>query len=422
MDPITAVGLAASIVQLITAAGKTAQCVNEIVEAPKELLDFAQEASNLLSLLYHLRNRVQESQGQDGPWVDSMAALGGKDGLLDQLRVALTRVADKLAGAKRFGRRMLWPLYKNDILAILARIERLKTDINRALQSNVESMVRIISKDTSSLPGLSQGISGIQASIDKQTSQKIIEWLSPISFSAIQKETLQKRENGTSTWILEDPRFKEWSVGSGGVLCCQGIPGSGKTILASVVTDHLQGLYSMSEDTQVACVFCRHNERDLQSPVNMIASLWRQLVSPRKPLSSDVRETYTMNQDQGTRPSLDEVFGLLEAEVKRQCKVFMIVDALDEYSPEQGSRQILTEKLGKLRPKVDFMITSRNFEDDLAKEYSFHGIQISAREQDIHKYVTGRIQREKNLRGHVLRDKELMAAISKTIINRSKGM
>ncbi|KAL8792138.1 MAG: hypothetical protein Q9195_005234 [Heterodermia aff. obscurata] len=427
MDPITAVGLAASVVQLIAAAGQIAQCVNDIVEAPKELLAFAEEASNMLSLLYRLKNRVQEVKDQNGPGVDRLTTLGGNNRLLDQLSVALKRIADKLAGAKRIGKRVLWRLHKKEILEILATMERLKSLINIALQDNVESMVRTILRDTSSVPGLSQGISGIKASIDEQASQaeadhnrRIIEWLSPLSFSAIQKDTLQKRENGTSTWILEDPRFKQWSVGGGGVLCCQGIPGSGKTIIASVVTNHLTHLYSESEDTKVACVYCRHNEKDLQSPANMIASLWRQLVSPRKPLSRDVRETYITNQDQGTRPTLDEVFGLLEAEVKQLSKVFMIVDALDEYSPEPGFRQVLTEKLAKLRPEAHVMITSRNFEDDLAEEYSSHGVQISAREKDLHIYVTGRTQRE--LRRHVLRDKELMAAISEKIIDRAKGM
>ena len=429
MDPISAVGLSASIIQLTRAFAQIVQYVNDVVEAPKELLDFAQEASHLLSLLCRLRNRVQDAHGQTGPWADSVAALGGRDGILEQLKGALTRVADKLAGARKFGKRMLWPLYKKDILATFAGMERLKTLINLALQDNVNLMVRAITSNTANLPALSQVVSSIKASIEEQASQaevdqsrRIVEWLSPLNFSAAHMETLQKREQGTATWILEDKRFKEWFIADGGVLCCEGIPGSGKTILTSVVTDHIQRLFSGAEDVRVACIYCRHNEIDSQRPTEMIASLWRQVIDLKRPLSRHVRELCTMNQNQGTRPTLDSVFALLQAEVKHRSKVYIIVDALDEYSAEEGFRHTLIEKLGELRPKPNLMITSRNFEDDLAAQYNSHGIKIGAKEQDLNKYITGRIQREERLRRHMRRDTGLTALISRTIIDRAKDM
>ena len=172
MNPIS---LRLFIVQLITTAVKIVQCINEIVEASKQLLDFAQKASNLFSLLYHLRSKVQEIQNQDEPCLNSATTLSDKYELLNQLTVAFKDVANKLAKIKKFDRTLLWPLYKKNILAILARIKRLKMNIDRVLQDNVESIILTISKNTFSLPDLSQRISDIQTFNDKETSQNIIE-------------------------------------------------------------------------------------------------------------------------------------------------------------------------------------------------------------------------------------------------------
>ena len=48
MDPVTVIDLAASIVQLITTTTQTVQYVNQIKNAPKEVGEFGQEASNVL--------------------------------------------------------------------------------------------------------------------------------------------------------------------------------------------------------------------------------------------------------------------------------------------------------------------------------------------------------------------------------------
>ena len=67
MDPVTAIGLAASIVQLITTTTQTVQYVNQIKNAPKEVGEFGQEASNVLILLWRLRARVDEAKVNKTP-------------------------------------------------------------------------------------------------------------------------------------------------------------------------------------------------------------------------------------------------------------------------------------------------------------------------------------------------------------------
>ncbi len=60
MDPASAIGLGASIVQLIDATAKAIQYLNEVKNAPKERAKLARVATGLLSLLTDLRYRIED--------------------------------------------------------------------------------------------------------------------------------------------------------------------------------------------------------------------------------------------------------------------------------------------------------------------------------------------------------------------------
>ncbi|KAF3271318.1 hypothetical protein TWF217_005716 [Orbilia oligospora] len=57
-------------------------------------------------------------------------------------------------------------------------------------------------------------------------------------------EILRRRVTGTGKWLLDEPNFKDWCSGKNShrVLCCSGIPGAGKSVLASLVIDHITAL------------------------------------------------------------------------------------------------------------------------------------------------------------------------------------
>ena len=138
MDPITAVSLVASIVQLIDITAKTLQYLNDVEDAPKERARLAQEATGLLSLFTDLRYRVEEVKSTD-PWFVGLRSLAGDGGPLDQFKSTMEDLADKLVprkGIKRIGIALRWTLDKKDVDASFSIIERLKTLISLALQTD----------------------------------------------------------------------------------------------------------------------------------------------------------------------------------------------------------------------------------------------------------------------------------------------
>lgn len=71
-----------------------------------------------------------------------------------------------------------------------------------------------------------------------QTWQQLLNWLSPLNLQEL--ETLHihtsqtRRTDGSSHWILREPKFKHWRDSKKGRVWLYGDPGVGKTILMSV--------------------------------------------------------------------------------------------------------------------------------------------------------------------------------------------
>lgn len=138
MDPVTAVGLVASIIQLIDATVTAIKYLNDVKDAPKDRSKLALEATSLLVLLTDLRYKVEEVRATD-PWLTAVGSLGVEKGPLEQFRDAMETLIRKLkpsTGMRRLGIGLLWSLDKKEIDDILSKIDRLKSLIGLALQSD----------------------------------------------------------------------------------------------------------------------------------------------------------------------------------------------------------------------------------------------------------------------------------------------
>lgn len=53
--------------------------------------------------------------------------------------------------------------------------------------------------------------------------EKILSWLSPVSFQDKQADVLQSVQPGTGKWFLESDKFRNWLSGDASLLWCPGI-------------------------------------------------------------------------------------------------------------------------------------------------------------------------------------------------------
>ena len=138
MDPLSAVGLAVNIVQIIDSVVKIVGYINDVKDAPKDRARLAQESVSLLAFLTDFRIKVEDSSTDD-PWFASVRSLGGPDGPLERFRDDMDELARKLkpqSGLRKFGRSLVWTLDKTDINNIILRIERLKVLVGLSRQED----------------------------------------------------------------------------------------------------------------------------------------------------------------------------------------------------------------------------------------------------------------------------------------------
>ncbi|KAJ7242168.1 hypothetical protein B0H12DRAFT_1023779 [Mycena haematopus] len=248
----------------------------------------------------------------------------------------------------------------------------------------------------------------------------VIEWYSPLNFFLRQADIFRIRQPGTGRWFLETTSFKEWKSGVGKTLWCRGMPGAGKTVLVSIAVNHLRAEQEHLDTVcGIAAIYLNHKETDAHAPSTLLTSLWRQLVVGRS--IGPVDKLYQKHREPCTKPLLNEDHTVLCSIISRYLKVFILVDALDEY-PER-ERGILIWYLSRLGSNVNLLLTSRPH-ISLSSIYTaqLEVLEVRAMEEDIRCHIDAQILKSPRLSKHIQNCPELLEQIEEKIVRRSDGM
>jgi hypothetical protein len=126
----------ASIVAILQLTTEVVKYLKDVKDAPKDCRQCMDEASNLYSLLVSLLYHCNQGKAGDD-WYTAVRALDTENGPIDQYKQALTQLlskVEKIDGLHMVKRRLLWKFSKAEVTSILARMERLKSLVDIALQ------------------------------------------------------------------------------------------------------------------------------------------------------------------------------------------------------------------------------------------------------------------------------------------------
>ena len=263
---------------------------------------------------------------------------------------------------------------------------------------------------------VSESVEQLQLTQDEKEFQSILEWLSPLEFPAQQSDYIQRRQEGTGDWLLQSDGFIKWLGRSGATLVCTGIPGAGKTILASVVIDHLWTNF-LNEDTGVACIYCNYKAQFEQTPLDLIASLLKQFLQELGTTPKELRTLYRRHLKKRTKAVLKEIVDVLPIVLSRFLRVFMVIDALDECS----DLSILLDQVRELQSlhTVNLMVTSRHVPNIMDRFPNAIHLEICAPRADVQTYVASQIPR---LASCVTGNRTLQEHITNGIVEAADGM
>jgi hypothetical protein len=92
---------------------------------------------------------------------------------------------------------------------------------------------------------------------DDQDRQKLLYWLTPVDYGPQQSDYISRRQAGTGQWLLDSAEFQTWVKTKKQTLFCPGILGAGKTIITSIVIDHLWTEFQ--NDTKIGIAYLYYN-------------------------------------------------------------------------------------------------------------------------------------------------------------------
>ncbi|KAI4094172.1 MAG: hypothetical protein LQ344_002426 [Seirophora lacunosa] len=420
MDPVSTV---ASVVTLVGVTLKTVKYVNEMKDASKERQNLSKETADLLPMLTGLRNMIEDPRRSKTSF-DGVNSLVTADGPLDQLSEALKQLNKKVKakrGIKNFPRVLVWPLDKEECKEVLGKIERVKSLISLALEGENHELLQAIKTDTTAgMDTIKEGVAGLQVREDVKEWLEILHWFSPLNFFKTQQDIFARREGDTGQWITQSRDFLDWFAGPKHTLCCAGIPGAGKSVLASIVVDFLRNTTNSDRRRAVAAVFCNFKEFNVQNPENLLASLCVQALDGDVPIPVALQELYKSHEVKRTRPTLREIETVFVEIGKLLDDLYLVIDALDECSAD--ARSFITQKLRTLSSNTKLLATTRPI-DDITREFTTEPVlEIRASHADLEKYIKARFERSSRLSAIVQKQPSLETEISDGIIAKANGM
>ncbi|KAH8844717.1 hypothetical protein MCOR01_001986 [Pyricularia oryzae] len=163
----------------------------------------------------------------------------------------------------------------------------------------------------------------------KQLDGSIKSWLAAPGPSVNATSARDRRHPGTGQWFLASKQFLQWKQGDRRHMWLHGMPGCGKTVLATTILDHVAAL----KDSITTWFFFDFSDRSLQTVDGMLRSLLSQLHEALSGLHDPNQDLAKLFKKQTTTPVSAATFTTcLKAMTNGPRKVYIILDALDECS------------------------------------------------------------------------------------------
>lgn len=274
---------------------------------------------------------------------------------------------------------------------------------------------------SSDISSIKENAAHTRSHLDKKEDLEILDWLIPTDYGSQQADNFRRRELGTGQWLLDSEDYQNWVKEPKKTLFCQGIPGAGKTVLASIIVNDLETKYYSDSTIAVCYIYCNYKRKDEQTVENLLSSLLKQLAQSQSSLPDSLKDLHDRHGEKRTRPSLDEISKALESAAIQNSKVFIILDALDECQDLYRCRTKFLSAIFNLQMKsgANILATSRIIPEIMDRFKESPSIDIRASDDDIRRYLHSRLP---ELRESVTNQCSLRDDIMTNITEAASGM
>ncbi|KAK4226576.1 hypothetical protein QBC38DRAFT_456116 [Podospora fimiseda] len=427
-----AIGLTASIIAVVQLAkAVTSVCksfIDGVADYPKDLRFIYIEISSLIVVLEGVESTVRPQDAADaaclsillnpeGPVQGCMDALGRLEGLVSPgmahqrtqngPKTKKQRVQASLAS-------LAWPLKAGTAKGILDEIIQHKATISLALEGESLKAIKQLQKS----------VDQISTSLSDDQKRQICQWFCQTDPSFSYQAAIELYEPGTGDWVLRCKEWQQWTKLKLRCIWIRGIPGAGKTILASHLIQELKSHCAQQPNNNKVLTiyyYCFHgHNQDETKPLLrwIICELCRRTdIIPQK--------AYSM-YEQGHAPTLIELMACLSSllELSDLEGVFLVIDALDESQDRHNLLKTVRDLVSDSRfNKIHMLTTSREYLDiEETMSPISEPLSMSDNESvqaDIRHYVTAKISSHPKFQGW---SSTLRAEVEVALSAGAKGM
>ena len=431
-DPLS---IAASIAGLVTLAEvvftRTYKYVRAVKKAAAEISALSSEIGALYGLLCSLRTISLQLEGEKFESTARIHYINSCQQTLEKVKDVLDK--DKSSSSEEpwdaLKYKLRWPFKSNEVKALLEDIERHKATLSVALGADsISGLFRILSGQkelNTTLEGIQNELRikremDVRIELDEKR-HRILQTFSRIDHRINHDMNRKLRHPGTGIWLMESPRFVEWLRSDEACLWLFGIPGAGKTILASMAID--EALMQCKSDHALAYFYCDYKDPSTQEPQNILGSLVQQIARQDEQAFEKLEKFYDHKNDVRSYDS-----ALLRDLLRDMGSVFtstsIIVDALDECS---GHVRDIIELLTSLRQNAGgsafkLLLFSRDEIEirDLLEDSP--QISVAAEITDLKLFVGAEIEERISKKRLNIKSPSLKEHMLERLINGAEGM
>lgn len=439
-DPLSLAASLAGLVSLCeTVFRHVYKYVRGVKEAKDEITKIAQELHSFTGILRSVQALAQSLE-EDGDTYDPAIRVHHVyycEQTLTKIHDRMKRASEKAEKGKsrdRLMQQLKWPFSKSETHEVLKELERHKSSMDLGIGTDsMQKMQFLLSKqkETDVIVGQTRQVVRelhTEIVVDARK-RRVLEFF--LDTETINPQTsldtnIKLRHPLTGHWLTESHVFTQWLDTPGSNIWLSGIPGGGKTVLASAAVQETLTYAAQKPTIGTAFFFCDYkNEKTLKSTsiIGAVASQLARQKSEAFDLLQDYYDDLHPMEGLPQKPDPDD----LRALVERICEVFdqvhVVVDGVDECGDSMDEIAEMLSDLANNSRNISMAIFSR---DELGirrqLEENFKPITIAARPKDIELYVRAELDSLIS-RGRLrVTNATLKDEIRETLVDQAQGM
>ncbi|KAK4163839.1 hypothetical protein QBC43DRAFT_300809 [Cladorrhinum sp. PSN259] len=302
---------------------------------------------------------------------------------------------------KQFLHAAKYPFKKDSCEALLGQLQQYKGTIHLGLHNELRSQVTNIRDNVRVVKVVVQEVKStvntIQVKMDQSERNKVCTWLTKTDPSSNHSEARSLQESETCRWLPKSDEWKDWLAGTGKsrLLWLHGIPGAGKTVLASFMVEKIRAAVGTNKSQACSFYYC-HHARNQDETIPFLGWVLSQLCRRAESVPAILFNYYQENSFPSTSQLLDCIEAVLSC--FKGGRAYVVVDAVDESKPRTKLLEAIAYLGHNARfSKLSIAATSREY-SDIQKALSNFSTSIAMSnpgvQADIRNYIKSRLQHD----------------------------